>query len=395
MEYLESIVKLDFDWAKEPSESTVYGQDKASHASYHFPIYHTIVEDDEMDTNAVDLEDCNQDTSEWTKAFLYDAKAIAVPTQTHTHSATCRKKGTACRFGFAGVGKTLCATTTIDPESGQIENKRTNAMANNHNPSIAAVIRSNHDLKPTFLSGYKSLQSMYYMTSYVSKFEDDKSNAVIMEATWRGLERDGILPTTDDQERLNRLIIRLSYLCQSSLQFSSAKIAAMFLDIGTEGTHYTNCKFSRVSLYTLINYYESVDLTCQRVTLLWRGQGWMQKGPEISWSRDNTKNARIEGINELMLQAKVPENHDRLEVVPRALNLTKSPRHLTQCATHSNCPQMPPHTLTPRSRTNYHELAALHHDEVPHLSELLHLDESTNSVHDKWVFDAIFNDLMK
>jgi hypothetical protein len=46
MEYLESIVKLDFDWAKEPSESTVYGQDKASHASYHFPIYHTIVEDE-------------------------------------------------------------------------------------------------------------------------------------------------------------------------------------------------------------------------------------------------------------------------------------------------------------------------------------------------------------
>jgi hypothetical protein len=93
-------------------------------------------------------------------------------------------------------------------------------------------------------------------------------------------------------------------------------------------------------------------------------------------SRDNTKNARIEGINELMLQAKVPENHDRLEVVPRALNLTKSPRHLTQCATHSNCPQMPPHTLTPYSRTNYRELAALHRDEV------LHLDESTNSVHD-------------
>jgi hypothetical protein len=112
----------------------------------------------------------------------------------------------------------------------------------------------------------------------------------------------------------------------------------------------------------------------------------MQKGPGISQSQDNTKNARIEGINELMLQAKVPENHGRLEVVPRALNLTKSPRHLTQCVTRPNCLQMPPHALTLRSCTSYRELAALHRDEVPHLSKLLHLDESTNSVYDNIPF---------
>jgi hypothetical protein len=93
-------------------------------------------------------------------------------------------------------------------------------------------------------------------------------------------------------------------------------------------------------------------------------------------------NARIEGINELMLQAKVPENHDCLEVVPRALNLTKLPQHLTWYVTCPNRPQMPPRALTLYSPINYREHAALHRDEVPHLSELLHLDESTNSVHD-------------
>lgn len=264
---MESIVKLDFDWTKEPSESTIYGQDKSSHAGYQFPSYDCTVRDSEIDANSTALVESNGRTSGWTKAFYYDAKAIAVATQTHMHSATCRKKGTACRFGFAGLGKPLSPTTTIDPESGAIEIKRGNALVNNHNPAIAAVTRSNHDLKPTFLSGYKSLQSMYYMTSYVSKFEDDKSDAVIMEAAWRGLERDGILPTPDDQERLRRLIIRLSYLRQSSLQFSGAQIAAMFLDIGTDGTHYTNCKFSRLSLYTLINYYESVNPERQKVTV--------------------------------------------------------------------------------------------------------------------------------
>ena len=83
------------------------------------------------------------------------------------------------------------------------------------------------------------------MTAYVSKFDDDLSYAVIMDAAWRGLEHDKILPTTDDRARLNRLIIRLAYLRQCSLQFSGAQIAAMFLGIGKEGTHYTNWNFSK------------------------------------------------------------------------------------------------------------------------------------------------------
>ena len=262
-------MKLDFEWTKEPSEATIYGQDKASHAGYRFPSYHsTTVDIDAMtDVNYDTNKDTAHDQTEWMNAFLFDAKAIAVATQTHMHTATCRKKGTACRFGFAGQGKALCPTTVIDPGTGEIQIKRANAMVNNHNPLMASITRSNHDLKPTFLSGYKSLQSMYYMTSYVSKFEDDTSDAVIMEAAWKGLERDGILPTTDDRDRLNRLIIRLSYLRQSSLLFSGAQIAAMFLSIGREGTHYTNWTFSRVSLYALISYYHGIDSGHERVTV--------------------------------------------------------------------------------------------------------------------------------
>ena len=219
-----------------------------------------MTEDTVDDTDLINLSD-------WTREFHYDAKAIAVATQTHKHTATCRKKGTACRFGFDGEGKMLYATTMVDLQSGEISLKRGNAIANNHNPLIAVVTRSNHDLKPTFLSGYKSLQSMYYMTTYVSKFEDDMSDAVIMEAAWRGLEHDGILPINDDRERLNRLIIRLAYLRQCSLQFSGAQIAAMFLGIGKEGTHYTNWNFSKISFYGFINYYNATDDKNSRVIL--------------------------------------------------------------------------------------------------------------------------------
>ena len=59
----------------------------------------------------------------WLNQFLYDAKSIAVATQTHRHSATCRKKGTACHFGFTGDGKALSSHTSIDLESGEINLK--------------------------------------------------------------------------------------------------------------------------------------------------------------------------------------------------------------------------------------------------------------------------------
>ena len=57
---------------------------------------------------------------------------------------------------------------------------------------------------------------MYYMTTYVAKFEDDTSDLAAMDSGWKGLERDKILPTSDDRERLRRLIIRMNYLRQLS-----------------------------------------------------------------------------------------------------------------------------------------------------------------------------------
>jgi hypothetical protein len=97
-------------------------------------------------------------------------------------------------------------------------------------------------------------------------------------------------------------------------------------------------------------------------------------------SQGNAENARIEGINELMLQAKVPENHDRLEIVPKALDLTKSLRHLAHCVSRSNCPQLPPCAISPHSRTNYLNPTTLHRNEVPPCSEASHLGEVPHQV---------------
>jgi len=66
--YLESIVKLDFEWTKEPSESTIYGQDKASHTGYHFLSYYSA---DDITTDSDSAIDINSghDQAEWMQAL--------------------------------------------------------------------------------------------------------------------------------------------------------------------------------------------------------------------------------------------------------------------------------------------------------------------------------------
>lgn len=244
--YLEKTIKLDFDCTDKPDEIEIHSKAIWEHPSYEFPDYN-------VDENGTVISD-----REWMARFLYDAKSIVAVTETHKHTATCRKKGTACRFGFAGSGKALVMQTTIDAETGQIDMKRGNAKANNHNPAIAAVTRSNHDLKMTFTSSYKSLQSLYYITSYTSKFEDDTSDILAMDSAFNALEHKDLLSATNTKERIQRLIIRMNYICQGSLQFSGAQVAAMLLDLGREGTHYTGSTFCRINLYSFINHVQKV-----------------------------------------------------------------------------------------------------------------------------------------
>ena len=76
--------------------------------------------------------------------------------------------------------KLLFAHISINLKKVKIILKRNNVLTNNHNPLIDAMTRSNHDLKFTFLSELKSLKSIYYIIIYISKYENDVSDAVIM-----------------------------------------------------------------------------------------------------------------------------------------------------------------------------------------------------------------------
>jgi hypothetical protein len=70
-----------------------------------------------------------------------------------------------------------------------------------------------------------------------------------------------------------------------------------------------------------------------------------QPAQGIRQGQGNDENTRIEVINELMLQAKVPENLGQLKVIPEALALTKSLRHLIRGASRPQCLHVPPRAV--------------------------------------------------
>lgn len=244
IEYLEKIIKLDFDWAPDVDISDLSMGRRWEHPSYDFPDYGNGIGGSE---------------EQWFHQFNLDAKSIAVCTQVHRHSATCYKKGKGkgCRFGFSGEGKVVVPITTVDLETGQIELQRRHRRVNNHNPALSALTRSNHDIKAVFTSGYQSLSSMYYMTAYVAKNEDDVSDLVAMEESWKELERRGIMRDPDNMERMRRLVIRINYTRAYSRQFSGAQIAAMLLGIGNEGTHYAESTFASLNLFAAVYHLEN------------------------------------------------------------------------------------------------------------------------------------------
>jgi hypothetical protein len=211
--YLEKLIRLDFDWTKEIDETEIHALREFQHPGYQYPNY---------GEEGISLQD-------WKANMDHDSKTIAVKTQLHRHHLTCFKKGKKCRFGFDGDGKSLIPQTTVDIETGKIELKRGHTRVNNHNPILAAISRSNHDLKSIFTSGFESLSSIYYMTSYITKSDDDTSDLIALEESWRDLEREGVLENPDEVERIRRLMIRINHTRSSGRQFSGAQVTAILL----------------------------------------------------------------------------------------------------------------------------------------------------------------------
>jgi len=252
--YLEKIVKQGVEWGVDRTpgfDTAEHGADSAVsdvknstiHPSFQFPEYRA-------------------DPDNWRQDYLADAEKIAKATQRHRHTLTCKKKGTLCRFGFP---REVMNTSSIDLDNLDIILKRTDAWINNHTPSFCSVTRSNHDVQPVFTKGLHFLKAMYYMTLYLTKSEDDTSDAVVFETAMEQLEKEGVLSGSDCRDEVRRLLIRMNNMRGASVQFSGAQIAAMVLGIGHSGTHYTDVTFTYVNLRLFLCY---VRQSAQDATVL-------------------------------------------------------------------------------------------------------------------------------
>jgi hypothetical protein len=95
------------------------------------------------------------------------------------------------------------------------------------------------------------------MTSYITKSEDDISDLIALEESWRDLEKEGILKNPNETERLRRLMIRINHTRSSGRRFSGAQVAAILLGIGNDGTHYTSSTFNILNLSTFVSLFEN------------------------------------------------------------------------------------------------------------------------------------------
>jgi len=120
-------------------------------------------------------------------------------------------------------------------------------MVNNFNEYILLALKANHDIQPLFCSLFESMSALFYMTNYCTKKGPSSHSMLsLMSSSVRSLEAQTRGLT--DEDRVRRLIHRCYNTASNATEFSAAQIATMALNLGTDGTHYTSERFTK--LYT-------------------------------------------------------------------------------------------------------------------------------------------------
>lgn len=169
-------------------------------------------------------EECAEFTGQRLKQLINNC-------QMHKHTATCKKKGTHCRFLFP---RSLIQETTIQFDPLRIIPSRTHPMVNNFNQYIMLALKANHDIQPLFSSLFESMSALYYMTNYCTKRGPSMHSMLsLMTSSVRNLDDETQnLPT---ENKVVRLMHRCYNTASNATEFSSAQIASMALRLGNEG----------------------------------------------------------------------------------------------------------------------------------------------------------------
>lgn len=151
--------------------------------------------------------------------------------QMHKHTATCKKKGTHCRFLFP---RNLIEETVIQMDPLRILPSRTHTMVNNYNQYIMLGLKANHDIQPLFSSLFESMSALYYMTNYCTKRGPSLHSMLsLMTTSVRALDEE--TQHLPQQDKVLRLMHRCYNTASNATEFSAAQIASMALRLGNNG----------------------------------------------------------------------------------------------------------------------------------------------------------------
>ncbi|RDB20445.1 hypothetical protein Hypma_012444 [Hypsizygus marmoreus] len=166
--------------------------------------------------------------------------------QRHKHNDTCWKywKGPPhpkeCRFDLDP--KKIQPTTTIDPETGEIDLRRLDGMVNNFNATIIECIRCNMDIK--FIgSGASAKAIVYYITDYISKSQ--LKTHVAYAALELAIQKLGAFNPLDDEKtcRAKRMLQKCAHAMISHQELSAQQVASYLMDFED---HFTSHEYRRL-----------------------------------------------------------------------------------------------------------------------------------------------------
>ena len=192
----------------------------------------------------------NPSSSNFAFRFLSDITELVETSNIHKHSDTCYKywkpnqgDKKVCRMCMP---RKLVSVSTIDPTTGNICMRRSDAWINNFNEYLIAACRSNMDIK--FIGrGNDAKALVYYITDYVTKmslsFYDtfslvQKSIASIKNSTHEVDKESAI-------EKSCKLVLRCYNTLATQQELSGVQVASYLMNCED---HYTTHKFQGLFL---------------------------------------------------------------------------------------------------------------------------------------------------
>ena len=191
--------------------------------------------------------------------FQTDVVRLVETSNIHKHSDTCYKYCTkkqdgkkTCRMRMP---RKLVPVSTIDPETGHIEMRRSDPLINNFNEYIIAACRSNMDIK--FIStGNDAKALVYYITDNVTKmslsFHDTLS--LVQKCVTSMVGPAAQTSKQNIIEKSRQLVLRCYNALASQQELSGVQVASYLMNWDD---HYTTHKFQGLYLIQTERYLQT------------------------------------------------------------------------------------------------------------------------------------------